>query len=430
MALQAVIAGLLAGAIAAAVAMRSGLIQGICTGLLIICSPYLLFLVDTAMADNLLALLVVISTYAWNAFYHRRSVSTGAAFAGATAAAILTKGSGIGLLLLPVIFLACKRDWRFFLFSKFLYTLAFILAVTVPWYGATYRLAANGFVYSWGWSYTHVALPEFAKALYLVLGLPCTIGFLFGLVSAFVNSERHDGVPLALACSATSMFLFVVLVPADITSRYLIPIVPCAFALAVPAIFDLAKLGLSRADSFRFTIPVIGCALIGFSIWQTFRPPHVEPFNSQQAVASIVGRSEKNPLILISGSTRFEGAMIASLAETANGSKYYGLRATKVLASGNFMGSTYEPRFKEAAELKKWLRDSQIGWVALDASEESSQFSHNRLLLSILADEEFHRVWEKAEKGSPVMVYQTPWSEVTPTHLTKTLADQAPSGIP
>jgi len=122
--------------------------------------------------------------------------------------------------------------------------------------------------------------------------------------------------------------------------------------------------------------------------------------------------------------------MIASLAEAPKGSQYYGLRATKVLASGNFMGSTYQPRFKQAAELKKWLTDSQIGWVALDTSEESSQFSHNRLLLAILADKEFHRVWEKGQNGSPVMVYQTPWSKVAPTDLIKTLADQAPSGIP
>jgi len=72
MVLQALIAGLLAGIPAVIVGRRHGTIQGACTGLAIICSPYILFLIDTDMADNLLGVLIFLSTCAWSVFYITR----------------------------------------------------------------------------------------------------------------------------------------------------------------------------------------------------------------------------------------------------------------------------------------------------------------------------------------------------------------------
>ena len=46
---------------------------------------------------------------------------------------------------------------------------AVILLLTVPWYAATYRMAASGWNYSWG-SFTLIAVP------YFVLGLAGQFG--------------------------------------------------------------------------------------------------------------------------------------------------------------------------------------------------------------------------------------------------------------
>ena len=195
MVFQAAIGGLLAGLPAALMSRHFGYILGAITGLYILCSPNIMFLIDTDMADNLLGLLVFLSTYAWSKFYRERSARWATILTITMSAAILTKGSAYGLLLLPVLYVCLKRDWRFLFDRKAILSFAAILIVTVPWYVATYRLAASGWVYSWGWSYSSTALVTFAKSVLSDFGLPGTIGFLSAAVFLVLD------VYLYIACS-------------------------------------------------------------------------------------------------------------------------------------------------------------------------------------------------------------------------------------
>jgi hypothetical protein len=286
-------------------------------------------------------------------------------------------------------------------------------------------MAANGWNYSWG-SFTLLAAPFFTRAFFIDFGIPAGLGFLLGAWRALL---RRTGPPemAVLALAALVQFAFILLVPADLEPRYLVPV----YALAAPvAMWGL--LGLCRKMLPARPLPAGGlaAALVLISIGQSFRPPHVEPFGTDKAFAAIEPRV--NPLILISGSARFEGAMIATIAQADHGRFLYALRASKLLSSSGFMGGGYRPRFATAAEMEHWLLDNRIGWIVADSSAESQAFSHNRMLLDLAARHPklFRPVWRGMHADGVTQVFEMPAAMVPPRHMETLLALQAPGVIP
>jgi hypothetical protein len=433
LAFQAIVAGLLAGLPAALMARYLGAVAGLLTGILILCSRYVLFQIDTDMADNLLALLVFLAAWAWSRYCRRPSWRTAAAFAAAAAAAILTKGTAIGLLLLPPAHAAVTRNWRLLIGRRGLAAFAAILLATAPWYLFTYRMAANGWNYSWG-SFTLLAAPFFAGTFLSEFGVPATLGFLFGAWRALRRPQAGPPDIGVFAVTAMVQFVFILLVPADLEPRYLVPVYPCAAIVAVWGLFGLIDMVLpASARRFRNRDLVSGAVaalLVMVSVWQGFRPAHVESFRTREAFAALA--TARNPLILISGSSRFEGAMISTVAQADHGRSLYALRASKLLSSSSFMGNGYRPRFDRPAQMKAWLLRNRIGWIVIDTSADSMRYSHNRMLFSLLlADPKDFRVqWWGMRKDGATAVFSTPASGVRPTHDREILAEQAPSGVP
>lgn len=429
MALQAAIAGLLAGLPAALMARRHGLAAGILTGLVILCGRFVLFLIDTAMADNLLGLLVFLSAWSWSRFYARPSPWSAAAFAAAVTAAILTKGSAIGLLALPLVYVTIRRDWGFLLRRWTVIAFAVILVLTIPWYAATYRMAATGWNYSWG-NYTLVAAPYFAKALFSDFGIPCTLGFLFGAARAIRRRDAAGPDMTAFAATAFVQFLFILLVPVDLQLRYLVPFYPCAAMVAVWGLWGFFETVLPARSRRPALAGALTTILVLLSIWQSFSAPHVESFRTRQAFAHIA--PTKNPFILVSGSARFEGAMIATVAQADRGRFYYVLRASMLLSSSSFTGTGYRQRFAGAADLKAWLVENQIGWIVIDSSPESMGFGHNGLLLAAAKNDpgSFRAVWKSVRPDGTITVFEMPASVAPPRHPDKLLAELVPSGVP
>jgi hypothetical protein len=427
--MQAAILGLVAGLPAALLARRHGLIAGLLAGLLIFCNSTMLFLVDTVMADNLLGLLVFLAAWSWSWLYARPSFWSAAAFSAAATAAILTKGSAIGLLALPFLYVAVIRDFGFLLRRWTLISLLAILALTVPWYVATYRIVSGGWYYSWG-SFTLVAAPFFAKALFGGLGIPCALGFLVGVWRAFRSRLVPEPDMIAFSAAALVEFAFILLVPADLQARYLIPVFPSAALVAVWGIMSLAEDLLPGHWRRPLLAPAASVLLVAASVWQGFAAPHVEPFRTPEALARI-GQS-KNPFLLVSGSTRFEGAMIATVAAADRAKFYYALRASKLLSSSSFTGAGYRQRFAGAVEMRAWLIDNQIGWIVLDTSPESMRFDHNALLLAVAKSdpEVFHPVWQATRADGDVLLFETKAAGAPPRHPETVLADQAPSKVP
>jgi hypothetical protein len=258
---------------------------------------------------------------------------------------------------------------------------AAIALVTAPWYLLTYKLAASGFNYSWGWSFTSLALSRYPLMLWAGIGGPVIIGFLAGIWIAFSTQQQETSIDLAAyASAALAMLIAAILIPADITPRYLIPAYPCMAVVAAAGLWVLiariargTRLGVRSAIAAFIVLLAIGIAV-------TFETPHVESFGAQPIVASVEAAKSPNPLVLVSGSPRFEGAVIAAFALHETAPVRYVVRASKVLSSGNFMGSDYKPRFATPAALQDWLKTNEIGFVALCEEHEAVRYSHNAML--------------------------------------------------
>ncbi len=129
--------------------------------------------------------------------------------------------------------------------------------------------------------------------------------------------------------------------------------------------------------------------------------------------------------------SRFEGAMISTVAAADRGRHFYALRASKLLSSSSFMGNGYQEKFTRPEDMKAWLLDNQIGSVTVDTSDESMQYGHNKMLLPVLAADPaaFRPVWRGTREDGTIALFQTAASAAPPDHPQKMLADQAPYGV-
>ncbi len=384
---QALIGGLLGGLPAAVVARKHTPVVALAAGSAVLLAPFPLFLSNTVMADNFLAVLVFATAMTWERFYRHRNWKWCAIFSCLALAAMLTKGSAVFLALLPVIYAAVKGDLKFLFDRRVLASGAFVALFSVPWYVATYKLAASGFNYSWGASFILLTISTYPKMLLSSVGIPIVLGYLFGLWSAFSSaaSKRDDDV-ISHAAASFAMLLSAIAIPADVTPRYLIPALP---GIAIVAVFGISSaLSLLPIDwsqiKYARNIALIGLLVI--STVSIFRRPHVEPFGAADVVEAIAAQRSPNPLVLVSGSARYEGALIAAFALAERKPQHYVVRATKVLASGNFMGSNYTNRFASAAAMRDWIVSREIGFISICDDREGSAFGHNQVLQTTIRD--------------------------------------------
>ena len=185
--LQAAIAGATAAVAAAVTSRLFGVVAGLTAGLAVLLSPVFLAIPDEVMADTLGALTVAAATVCWSVFLQERSWRSCCLFAVTATLSILTKGTGLGLALMPLIDAALRRDAAFLLHPKTLAAAALVAMLTAPWYLLTYRMAADGFVYTWGWHYTRLAVPFFLRGLIGAVGLPCSLLYGYGVVRCWAS---------------------------------------------------------------------------------------------------------------------------------------------------------------------------------------------------------------------------------------------------
>ena len=381
--LQAAIAGATAAVAAAVTSRLYGVVAGLTAGLAVLLSPVFLAIPDEVMADTLGALTVAAATVCWSVFFKERSWRSCCLFAVTATVSILTKGTGLGLALMPLIDAALRRDAAFLLHPKTLAAAALVAMLTAPWYLLTYRMAADGFVYAWGWHYTRLAVPFFLRGLIGAVGLPCSLLYGYGVARCWTSSAKPiaDMPPVisAFAASSLAMLLFVMLAPADLDVRYLIPALPGVVIVAFAGFYRALESvpWLCAQTRIARSIPVL---VFLASTVVLARLPHPVSLHSDVLVRDIMASGKPNMLTLVSGTPLAEGAFIASFAQADRGRQHYVVRAQKALAKTSWMGDQYTLTFQTPAEIAGWIDAVGIGWIVLDEDSRYRNFPHNALL--------------------------------------------------
>lgn len=435
---QALIAAAAAALTAAIVGPRAGggmrgAVIGLTAGAAVLASPDLLGYVSAIMLDTFLSVLVLLTALAWAAYARTGRVFWSVAFALCASAAILTKGNAYGLGLLPPLYLVLSgqyglvANWRTWLSA------GIVVALTVPWYALTYKISSDGFVYSWGVEYTSRAAPAFTRAALSVLGPVALAGFVLG-TAIFARRARRgeqDGVVLACASAAIGLFVFQLVAPADIASRYLIAAIPSAVAVAALGLSALlAGLAARGARPAWLTVAVVVACLAGNAAL-TFRMPSPSQHPMNDAARDILARPDPAELVLVAAGPNGEGALIAAFAAFGPTRAHYVVRASKAFASSNFMGSVYQARFNIPEDVRGWIADHRVGWLVLDDGPDSMVMLHDKQVAA-LADAGqpgWRLVSEHPHRQGTVRVFRLDGPSATPAEVDAVLRQIAPGKV-
>ena len=398
---QALITGVTAGWTAWLVRRRLGPLVGVAAGISVLVAPQILISVNLVMVDTALALWMMGAALAWAAFAREPRIARALLFAAAAIGAILTKGNGIALAALPLFHAVLTRSTAALRNRGAWLAAALVGLMTAPWYAFTYRIAAGGFVYHWGQKYTERAIPYYLSSLVTILG-PLGVA---GVVGMLVVKRRGFADSTLAACGALVLALlaFQWLVPAALTTRYLIALVPAGMVLAASGLDTIVRGFMPRG---RIDVLVV-CILMTNAAFG-FRTPHLSPYGMNLVAKQIIGLHDGNRFVLAAGNDHAEAALIAAFAAVDPARKFYILRASQQLAATNFMGSIYHVRFARSAQVATWLRLSGIGWVVIALPHGHPAMRHDQELLRVLTNPATHAVliFSHSEARGTVNVYR------------------------
>jgi len=177
------------------------------------------------MLDAPVALAALTAALLYARFLDTPSPRRALCFALAALAAILIKGNGFALALLPPLAILIARRFAMLRVPAFWLPLPIVALGAGPLYVFTWNVVAQGFRYSWGLNYVEHAVEAngmmLAEASGLVLLAVGLIGFVVCLTRR--TPAAHNNAFVCSAALFASVFIFQSVVPADLQNRYLLP---------------------------------------------------------------------------------------------------------------------------------------------------------------------------------------------------------------
>ena len=355
--------------------------------LALICLPPLTKTLVLVMADLLLAAWCLLALLAWAHYLRSPRWPWSLAFGFAAAAAILTKGSG--LLLAPVPLIATLLAGRARLLRQPSWWLGALPVVLLagPWLLFTAGTTQEGMIETRLSTFFLEATAFYAHSLPRVASWTLTLLVLaFALPSALrALLKRQPLAPTeaALWGGLVGGMLLLLLVPAGLTSRYLIPLLPLLLILGLAAAQRLIK---DRSHAMANALPWLLSALI---LLETLRPPTKHLSGYQQAAAHLLATpplATQDRRWLIASDARGEGAFIAAACfglgtEDRLARHTRLLRGSKALASSDWLGRDYQTLASDTASLDRLLAELKVDQILIDTSLPADQQpAHLRLL--------------------------------------------------
>lgn len=336
------------------------------------------------MLDQALAAICITAAMAWFAYAGRPAWRRAMLFAALCVGAILTKGNGWLVVFVPVYHMLLTRNWRL-LTRPHGYGAALISGLLVlPWYWLTSGIAAQGFNYQAGLDY---ALTAFLAAIQHLVGNLGLSGIALAALAVFVEwrQRRQDPVRWSGISACLSLVLATltlqILVPVDIVPRYMTP--------ALPALVVLAMLGLgqvhAKRSACRYSVSglVAVVLLLGFMLEPGIRHLATRPAKPDYQMANVIPLLDTglpHDVCMIDGVSNAEGAFMAEMAIRDDGLRHYAIRASKLFADTNFMGTHYAPRLTDPRAMLEEIRRLGVHNIIIVRAHNEPAFPHSRYL--------------------------------------------------
>jgi hypothetical protein len=327
------------------------------------------------MADTLVTLFMLIATFYFGRFVDTERPSNAIAFGVWSALALLTKGSALALIFVPPLAILGARKWRLILRPALWYAAAIVVLSCTPWYWLT-RHMSNG--NSWQQSlvtkaYFTSALDFFWTNIVHVVGwgfaILVVVGF-FGKAIQLWRNPNGRGMWWALGGLFFGCMIVMCSIPTGLEERFLLPALTIVVAyLAAGLACLVSRLPSGKVQLTFLTGVILLCfASSGFS----FRQTHNRGYSA--AARTILSNPQFNDsVVLVSSDADGEGGFISEVAMHERRPGHIVLRASKVIARGNWNGQHVKLLFHSPMEVLAYLDSVPVGAVVLDNSRPNSR---------------------------------------------------------
>lgn len=391
----AAVAGMLAAIGGRRLALAGALIYGMTP---LVLEGYWLFMLDQALTA-----VTVGAMLTWVSYVNRQTWPRALSFAALFSIAVLIKGNGWLLVFVPFFYLLLTGAWRVLAATPIYVAFALAAVVVVPWYWLTSGISADGFNYQ-------IGLPYAWRALQANLG---TLGGNLSLIAAPLvaiavlqcRRQRHLApMNWQIVCGCLSLIFATLalqsLVPVDIVDRYLAPALPAVVVLAVVGIRALFLTSQSPSRYCRL-LPVIAVAAAAVmtapGIAHFARLHQKVDMRTNLVVPLVAGASTSASaprIYMIDGNAGAEGGIIAGMALKDSALRDYTVRASKLFAESNFMGSSYQLKFSDSRQVLAELQRLGVSHVVQVRLNDRDAFPHSAQLAQalVLPDSNFRKV--------------------------------------
>jgi hypothetical protein len=343
--------------------------------------PVALKLVQHVMSDLMLALLCLWAAIEWANYLRTPTIRRALWWGIIAAAAILTKGSGMGLCLLPPLATVLAGEWRLLRTWSWWFAALPVAVLAGPWMLYSTGISKEGMTQLSPLQYFLDAVPFHLKAMPEVFGWIITLLALLGIAhGSILGWKRRRLSPEAASLLGLTVGIACILhfVPVGLSTRYLVTLAPVVMLAAMSGLIQLPlRSHLGKA--------ALGIAVIITLVISKGLPiKEVSGFDTAVKLAGIPTTGAPMQNWLVSSDPRGEGAVIAAatfrLSQRAPANlRVY--RGGKELSTSDWMGRGYRLAFDTPAALLGHLDARQITWIFVDKSmPEELRRPHDLLL--------------------------------------------------
>jgi hypothetical protein len=359
------------------------------------------------MLDQVLAATCAAATMAWFAYAVKPAWPRALSFAALATFAILTKGNGWLLVFVPIYHMLLTRNWRLLRLPHVYGAALLALLVVFPWYWLTSGIAAEGFNYQAGLAYALTAFLASIQHFVANLGLPAIP--LAGL-AVFIEWRQRQQNPVRWAAISACLSLVLatltlqMLVPVDIVARYMAPALPALLVLAMAGLGHVyARLAERRPAYGGLALMVLSIGLMSAPGIRHLATRMPKPDYQMARVIPLLDTSLPHDVCLIDGTSNAEGAFMAEMAIRDSVPRHYAVRASKLFANTNFMGTQYSPRFTDPKAMLDELNRMGVHNIIIVRADNEPAFLHSEYLAQAiqLPESPFKQVKELRHGGRP-----------------------------
>jgi hypothetical protein len=345
-------------------------VYGAVAGVFFLSLPLVQRLSSAVMSDLLVAGLVFAGTLCFADYLATPDWRRAAAFGLVACLAVLTKGTGFVLALVPPF--TVLLTGRIGLLSRLSFWIPAVIVVTVcgPWYVLA-PAARHQDVAELGGIYPSFHAAGLSKDALRYIGILPLAFAAIGVCCRLSKSFREPSLRYRWATFGALLLAFITFrgyVGAAGEPRHILLVVAPTLWLAAVGFSFFTRTIVVRGMGSRFVTTVILLAVTFAISINLYRMPAKKHRGFDEVAQRLFSESRvRDSVILVSGDATSEGALIAEIAMREQSRPgHVVLRASKELSWGDWMGLSYTLRYRNPGDLLLHLDEARVTFVVVD----------------------------------------------------------------